>query len=466
MKQPFRIYFIALLAVLFVSSGISAKTKSKDIRNIDRIIRVGLEYQGHPLKFYIYPSTKYIEIFDNKKKKSVYSGKAKEIKVAAISKGRMKVTIDKKKNFFYFTGELIFSPIGRPPSFLKIKGTRRKSYAYRGSIIIKPLRARLQAINLVDIEDYLKSVVPSEIYNRAGSAALEAQAIAARTYAVRNMDRHKKAGFNICDKVHCQAYRGMLKEVPATSKAVLNSIGKILTFNRKPANTVYHSNCGGILKSSKKAWGGKKIPYLVSHVDGLPGKKLFCVLGKQVKKRKAPKKIQKPKRRIIVRSLPWNTSKKYRSNFGHRVGMCQDGAIGMAHIGYTTKQILAFYYPGTALVTLDYGKVFNNLPSSKRKYHKKTITAHEKLEKILAERKAQKKDKELKLETPPKMQPLVNPTQKLMLKELKNKKLKANSIRQALRDISRQNGKSSNRKTKSNFKKLFWNSKQPEANKH
>jgi hypothetical protein len=447
-----RTNFLILLCLFTVScSGLGATDEFLDI---DRIIRVGLKSMGRHKTFKIEPSNGYIEIFDNKKKQAIFSGKANLIVVKALKKNLFKITIDKKKNLLNLKNEMLFSPVGRPPNHLKVKVYGRKSRSYRGSIAIETQGRYLFAINQIDMEDYLKSVVPSEIYNSAPDAAMQAQAVAARTYAVRNIDRHRKRdNYDICDTVHCQAYKGMVKEIKAAANAVKATYGRILTFDHTPANTVYHANCGGILICSTAAWGGKKVPYLVSHRDGVKGKPLFCTVGKLFKRKKLDKsKLQKPVKDLLVKYFPSNTKKKYHSNFGHRVGMCQDGAIGMGAIGYSYREILGFYYPGTRLVTLNYA----------REKIQKPETAPPELQKpperILIAMAPPESEATIKVEqkSDENKMPL-NPTQQLLLKTLRSNRSKdAKSVLNTLKEISNKK-----HEAKTDFKKVFFNTAQP-----
>ncbi|MDN5278763.1 MAG: stage sporulation protein [Clostridiales bacterium] len=425
----------------------------KNYLDIDRLIRVGLKSTGKHKKFQLEPSNGYLEIFDNTNKKAVYTGKASYAVITYVRKGTYKITIDGKKNFLNLSGEMLFSPIGKPPNFMKVKVAKRKSRSYRGSIAIVSESSFLFAINQIDMEDYLKSVVPSEIFNRAPAPAMEAQAIAARTYAVRNITRHRKnSSYDLCDTVHCQAYTGIVKEIKAATSAVKNTEGKVLTFADVPANTVYHSNCGGILICSTAAWGGKEIPYLVSHRDGIKGQELFCNVGTKIKKKKiSDLKLQKPVSKLIVRSYPKTTKKRYHKNFGHRVGMCQDGAIGMGAIGYSSRQILGFYYPGTRLVTLNYARP-KKAPVPEQKPGKRVI----KPEPIILAMKPDKlKDEnlsEIKLEFP------LNPTQLNAIES--SQKSDKKSVIRTLKEVSE-----SRESKKAGFRKVFWNPSQPDISK-
>lgn len=340
----------AIFACVFCPSGSEAS-----YLDVSRIVRVGLTILGRPQAFTIEPSTGFIEIFDANRNQSVYSGKASAVQLSLLKEGKTKLVIDERKTLYFSESELLFSAVGRVPVNIKIRGGNGKSFAYRGTLAITPERGGLFAVNHVDMEDYLKSVVPCEISVKAPDAAQEAQTIAARTYAVRHIDRHGKGErYQVCDTVHCQVYTGILRETTLASKAVRKTEGQILGFSQAPANTVYHSNCGGYLISSKAAWSGSEIPYLVSHFDGVSGDDPFCSYGNSFRKNKPTGRLPKPEAKLTPKPLPWNARKLDHKNFGHRVGMCQDGAIGMALIGYSARQILAFYYPGTKLETLNY----------------------------------------------------------------------------------------------------------------
>ncbi len=346
-------YFLSVLFVAFISLFCSSSCEASYL-NVSRIVKVGLTKLGCPQTFTIEPSTGYIEIFDRSKNHAVYSGKAEKASLSLLKDGKMKLSIDDRKTLYFANNELLFSAVGRMPINLKIRGGSSKIQTYRGSISLAPERGGLLAVNHVDMEDYLKSVVPCEIWVRAPEAAQEAQTIAARTYAVRHINRHPNPRYQICDTVHCQVYTGIVRETPLAAKAVRKTEGQILSFSKAPANTVYHSNCGGYLISSKAAWSGSEIPYLVGHFDGTPGEDSFCSYGNRFKKSQPTGRLPKPEAGLKAKPLPWNARKLEHKNYGHRVGMCQDGAIGMALIGYSARQILAFYYPGTRLETLNY----------------------------------------------------------------------------------------------------------------
>ncbi len=143
---------------------------------------------------------------------------------------------------------------------------------YRGAIEIKIVNGRdMTVINHVGLEDYLYGVVPCEIQSNSHTEALKAQAVAARTYVLNNMDKHAHLGFNLCARPVCQVYKGYSVERASTNAAVDGTKGKIVTYKGKPATTFYFSSSGGMTENVSNVWGGK-FPYLVSVLDQYEGK--------------------------------------------------------------------------------------------------------------------------------------------------------------------------------------------------
>ncbi len=423
--------FIFCLFLSLLALPLSAQTSCL---NASRNLRIGLISQGLPTTWKIEPSTGFVEIFDQNKKQSVYSGKAAEIVVTAMSGGKMKVAVDERKSLYYFSNELLFSAVGRPPINLKVRAGSHKSFSYRGSLAISPQKGGLRGVNIVDIEDYLKSVVPCEIYTRAPDAAQQAQAIAARTYAIRNLNRHTGSeNFQLCDKVHCQVYSGIARETKAASSAVKETAGKILIYGNDPANTVYHSNCGGYLIDSRAAWKGTSVPYLIGHYDGISGQKPFCHYGSLIKKNARPEKLPAPQKSITITKRASDVKSSTHKSYGHRVGMCQGGAIGMSAIGYNSRQILAFYYPGTKLATMRYAT-----PSGKPEEEQPTVVA------------GMPKTTPVSLIAPPKI------TQVSALQRIGSSD-RPGSVKEALRQISA----NSSSHTATGLRKLFWTPGEP-----
>ncbi len=140
------------------------------------------------------------------------------------------------------------------------------STEYRGSARFLRTEAGLTVINCVDIEDYLKGVVPGEMPSSWPEEALKAQAVCARNYAITNWNKFQKYGFNLDDTTQSQVYAGVRAETPSTNQAVEETEGIYLKYNDQYANTLFFSSSGGHTESSEYAWGGK-YPYLVGVED-------------------------------------------------------------------------------------------------------------------------------------------------------------------------------------------------------
>ena len=120
----------------------------------------------------------------------------------------------------------------------------------------------------VPIERYLKGVVPYEIGANSPEAALAAQAVLARTWAIANSHRFKVDGYNICSDTQCQVYKDPSKANNKIQKAIKKTAGQILTWNLKPINTVYHATNGGVMATVDEAWSTNQVPYLQMRLDG------------------------------------------------------------------------------------------------------------------------------------------------------------------------------------------------------
>jgi stage II sporulation protein D len=125
-------------------------------------------------------------------------------------------------------------------------------------------RGLLNVINELNLEDYLLGVTPAEmgpsIYDEV--EALKAQTVAARTYAVRNLGQFNSEGFDICPGPACQAYKGFAAEHELSTRAVRETAGVIVTYDGKPADTLYTSTCGGETSDVGTMFPGRNEPYL------------------------------------------------------------------------------------------------------------------------------------------------------------------------------------------------------------
>ena len=182
---------------------------------------------------------------------------------------------------------------------------------YRGYLIIQNKGNKLTVINNVDLEDYIKGVVPAEMPSGWELEALKAQAIAARSYALANLGKRASLGFDLKDTPEDQAYGGASAETVKTNSAVEETSQLVLTYNYKVVSAYYSASAGGKTISAKDVWGAD-VPYIRS-----------------------------------VPSYDGNVKKN-----GHGVGMSQHGANNLAKEGYNAYQILQYFYKNVKFATV------------------------------------------------------------------------------------------------------------------
>jgi len=154
--------------------------------------------------------------------------------------------------------ELYFIP-ANPQSFLTLNGK-----GYRGFLVMKGTSRGIVIVNYVNLEDYLKSVVPGELSPGQFNAieALKAQAVAARTYALKNMGQYDKFGYDLVNTPQSQLYLGMSSEHPKSTQAVEETKGEVVRYRGELINALYTSTCGGKTEDAEKVFSGRPVPYL------------------------------------------------------------------------------------------------------------------------------------------------------------------------------------------------------------
>jgi stage II sporulation protein D len=264
-----------------------------------------------------------------------------------------------------------------------------KERKYEDDFEITAGNGGLNIINLVDLNNYLAGVVESEGGTGRELEYYKVQALMSRTYALKYQSKHIKEGFDLCDRVHCQAYHHMLKYTPIIDSAVQQTNGIVMTDSEgQLLDSYFHANCGGQTSEAEIVWN-KSVPYLNSFKD------TFCIYTKQANWEKRvsqynwqkfliskynypftdslyggliftftqPQRLafyQSPTLGIPLRDLREEFSLKstYFScypdgndvvirgrGFGHGVGLCQEGAMKMAKYGYNYLQIAQYYFP-------------------------------------------------------------------------------------------------------------------------
>jgi stage II sporulation protein D len=154
-------------------------------------------------------------------------------------------------------GDIDLTPAGDWPT---VVGARR----YRGRFELRISGDRLLVVNVLELEDYLRGVVPVEMgpYQFPELEALKAQAVAARTYAVSHLGDHADEGYDICATPACQAYHGAGAEHVLTDRAVRETAGIIATFDGRPIDAMYTSTCGGHTEDAAEVFSDRAQPYL------------------------------------------------------------------------------------------------------------------------------------------------------------------------------------------------------------
>lgn len=141
------------------------------------------------------------------------------------------------------------------------------SYEYRGVMkFMLGSDGLLTAVNIVDFEEYLYGVVPSEMPSSYNYEAIKAQACAARTYALYKLSLDSTIGYDICDTTHCQVYLGYTNENSITSEAVNDTKGVAIYYNGKLIEAYFSSSSGGYTDDAKNVWGND-VAYLKAVPD-------------------------------------------------------------------------------------------------------------------------------------------------------------------------------------------------------
>lgn len=279
---------------------------------------------------------------------------------------------------------------------------------YRGVILIKPhppavgadlpLRPQqpptsIDLLNDIDLEDYLLSVVPSEMPSSWPLEALKAQAIAARSYALANRGKHATEGYDIKATIDDQAYTGVCAEHPESNRAVHETRGITLTQNGKPISAFFHSSSGGFTELSEFVWS-RPVPYLQAvpdYDDASPhfswtrtidvataeqalaksGKNIGSLLSLQPVSRGISPRVrwllatgtdsvafitgEEARKLFSLPSTNFNIGPAPDSyvfagrGYGHGLGMSQWGAKKLAESGFTAAEILSYYYKDVML---------------------------------------------------------------------------------------------------------------------
>ena len=270
---------------------------------------------------------------------------------------------------------------------------------YFGGVKLLKRGSTMTVINIAPVEEYLRGVLPKEMIQSWPIEALKAQAVAARTFVLKNREKHKNDGYELCATTHCQVYSGV-ETFPTTDKAVTETRGEVLYHGGRTVDAPFHADSGGMTESAANVWGGN-----VAHLqpiaeddrhtqawtvkfsvydfssrmgDAFGTLKSFnlspLTIGKSANDRSTSGrvkvlKIVGSKKTVEMRgdearrkfSLPSTLFDVKISNGeviftgygkGHGVGLSQYGAKAYAERGWTYDKILAHYYKGATIKKL------------------------------------------------------------------------------------------------------------------
>ena len=252
-------------------------------------------------------------------------------------------------------------------------------------------------VTIIPIEIYVARVLAGEAERDAPEAELQALAVAIRTFTIFNTGRHHRDGYDLCDTTHCQVPR---TATAATRRAARATAGRILTYKGSAAEIYYSASCGGRSERADAVWPGANLPYLVSVTDdvheddqewtlqlslqqiqealrasGFEGTRLTDV---RIEERSESGRVAtlrlrglqpdviagQPFRLAIgptrLRSTAFSITRRgdvvqfTGRGYGHGVGLCVIGAGRRARRGESADEILAKYYPGLRITTLDH----------------------------------------------------------------------------------------------------------------
>lgn len=185
--------------------------------------------------------------------------------ITAVDASGRRVNLGKSVNFRAESGlrTLVMgkTKASLPVTFTSSRYLSWKGRPYRGLIRLVPSTKGLAVVNVLPVEDYLKGVLKMEVNPAWPMEVLKAQAIVARTYAIKGRGRHKSEGFDLCALPHCQVYRGVNAEDPKLNQAIKVTSGMVITYQGNLALVFYHADSGGYTADVKDVWGGS-YPYL------------------------------------------------------------------------------------------------------------------------------------------------------------------------------------------------------------
>ncbi len=162
-------------------------------------------------------------------------------------------------------------PLEGPLRLMAAGGLRWQGGVFQGPFRLQPnAYGGWSLVEEVPLERYLLGVVPHEIGAGAPAAALAAQAVLARTWALRNSQRYAVDGYHLCADTQCQVYGDPRQAGSTVRQALQATRGQVLSWQGEPIHAVYHASNGGVSAGFDEGWSGPPLPYLQASPDGPP----------------------------------------------------------------------------------------------------------------------------------------------------------------------------------------------------
>ncbi|MBF2058617.1 MAG: SpoIID/LytB domain-containing protein [Cyanobacterium sp. T60_A2020_053] len=255
---------------------------------------------------------------------------------------------------------------------------------YRGRVLLLPEGNGVTAVNYVDMEDYLYSVVGAEAVPSWPQEALKAQAVAARSYALHQRNTSRNGEYDVDSSTKSQVYKGLASEYTTTHQAVKSTADEVMTYDGRVILAVFHSSSGGHTENVEDIWTSP-LPYLRGVVDydqtspvfqwskSVEPSQLRQVVGNIGNIRAIVPEKTTPQGRVVSLRVEGDRSSRslqgadvrraldlrstlFRMSlangglqvsgrgFGHGIGLSQWGTFYLAQNGVNYQQILAHYY--------------------------------------------------------------------------------------------------------------------------
>ncbi|MFC1809382.1 SpoIID/LytB domain-containing protein [Candidatus Omnitrophota bacterium] len=397
MKKP-AILLIVYISIFSLCYCFANETSDATIRITSRLIPESSD-DAMSIKVLLYEtntitigSTEYVNVYDNRSRAFLSTFSRLHFPIT-ISLHNGLLTINEES--FETKGLFILSP----SQHYSINGKH-----YKGALSVIKRGEKFLIVNEVDLETYVKGVLPSEMFSKWPQEALKAQAVVSRTFAVFAALERKGFDYHVSDTQLSQVYGGISAQVQATDDAVDMTRGEVLLYDENIFPSFFHSTCGGHTTNAEYVWKVEPHPSLTTvycpfcwqskhytwtntlsfdeietrlHNKGLLKGSLSAfrkgktdaagrVVEFEIESDKEIVTINANELRVFVfpdifKSTLFKMGVANESiifqgfGWGHGVGMCQWGSQKMASDGYDYNVILSYYYPRSFIKKLPEG---------------------------------------------------------------------------------------------------------------